>query len=230
MISLKATIDRKGFTALEDMKKQLPFAVARALTQVAYAVIEDEKKAMMAAFDRPTKYIQNSLRVVSAKKGDLTAYVQTKDQGKGTDPDRILVPEIAGGSRNVTRYERALQATGYMPQGYRAIAARGERRDSFGNVSRSRWKTILAALRANRNASKGQGKRSEIFTLVRPYGKLMPGIYERNEASVVPIVIYISNAVYKARLDFYGTAKKTIDSRFEELFDKSLAQALQGKR
>jgi hypothetical protein len=230
MIDIKATVDRRGFTALEDMKKQLPFAVARALTQVAYAVVEAEKKEMQSAFDRPTRYVQNSLRVVSAKKADLTAWVQTKDQGKGTDPDRILVPEIAGGARGITRYERAMQATGHMPKGYRAIAARGERRDSFGNVSRTRWRTILNALRANRSASKGEGKRSGIFTLVRPYGKLLPGVYERTESSVTPLVIYIADAVYKARLDFYGVATRTVDSRFEELFDKSLAQALQGKK
>ncbi|AXK40860.1 hypothetical protein DWG20_09340 [Crenobacter cavernae] len=183
-------------------KRQLPFAMARALTLTAQDVKRAEIAEMQRAFDRPTKYTLNSLYVKPATKRDLRAWVWLKyDAGKGTPADKYLAAEIQGGGRKTKRFERALQQAGVMPRGMFAVPGSAAQKDAYGNMSRGQIVQILSYLRAfgeqgykanmtdrrRGSLAKGNAKKGvrgfQYFVLRERHGKLPPGIYKKTAYS-----------------------------------------------
>ena len=68
-ISIKSNIDAvsRGLSALA--YKQLPFAEARTVTELAKLAQVAEKQALPQVFDRPTPFTVNSVAVQAARKG-----------------------------------------------------------------------------------------------------------------------------------------------------------------
>ncbi|WP_445494036.1 hypothetical protein [Photorhabdus sp. SF281] len=60
---------------LTQIKKQIPFATAQALTKVARQIEQAEKKAIERKLDNPTPFTINSVRSVGARKNNLKAKV-----------------------------------------------------------------------------------------------------------------------------------------------------------
>ncbi|ETS31069.1 hypothetical protein BB987_09165 [Photorhabdus temperata] len=60
---------------LNQIKKQVPFATAQALTKVARQIEQAEKKAIERKLDSPTPFTVNSVRSVGARKNNLKAKV-----------------------------------------------------------------------------------------------------------------------------------------------------------
>src|SRR5690348_6496059 len=59
--------------------KQFPFAVSRALTELAADVQKAEKDALPKVFDRPTPFTVNSIRIIPARKGQWWSEVFVQD-------------------------------------------------------------------------------------------------------------------------------------------------------
>lgn len=71
---------RDTVKALNDIqKKQLPFAIAQALTWTAKDVAKDEAKATAVHFDMPTPFTRKAFAITPATKRNLVAYVFIKD-------------------------------------------------------------------------------------------------------------------------------------------------------
>lgn len=86
-LKLRDTLERYAL-------KQMPFATANALTEVAKAVQGEITSAMPAIFDRPTPFTRSGFAIKPAHKGDLVAEVFARDiQG------RYLRLEETGGER-----------------------------------------------------------------------------------------------------------------------------------
>lgn len=64
---------------LESIKRQIPFATARAMTSVARQISDAQKTAMQRRLDNPTPFTVNSVRVAGATKNNLVARVYVMD-------------------------------------------------------------------------------------------------------------------------------------------------------
>lgn len=167
-----AAVERK----LDAVGRQMPFVIAKALTNTAQDVQRALRDAMLRQFDRPTPYtvgtigadgrIRNGATYVKpATKQTLQAEVRLKDEAfKGTPANKYLAPEVLGGPRNIKRVERLLSSKGILPQGMSIVPASGAQLDGFGNPSRGQYSKILAQLGANldqyQNESKASRKRA----------------------------------------------------------------------
>ncbi|KFK94579.1 MULTISPECIES: hypothetical protein [unclassified Serratia (in: enterobacteria)] len=65
---------------LQKIKKQVPFATARALTSVARKIADAQKTAFQRHLDNPTPFTVNSVKSVGARKSNLVAKVFVMDK------------------------------------------------------------------------------------------------------------------------------------------------------
>lgn len=125
-ISFESNI-REWTASLDDVaKRQLPFAIALALTDTArYDVKPAIERRMIAAFDKPTPFTQRGVAHFPAHKATLAARVFIKDvQAK------YLALEETGGVRKPER--RAL------------VVPAGQSTNAYGNLPRNTLKKLLA--------------------------------------------------------------------------------------
>lgn len=134
---------KAGFARAE---KQMPFALARALTFTARDVKSAEEEEITGRFDRPTPFTRKSVFMQTATKQRLQARVWLKD---GDRPEHYLLPQIEGGPRPRKRFEDILVRAGYMMANERAVPGSGAVLDQYGNMSRGQIVKILSQLRAN---------------------------------------------------------------------------------
>lgn len=127
------------FTGLEKVQRQLAKltgdqaaqAYAKAINDTAAKVQREMKAEIDRAFDRPTRYIRNSIWVNRATPDRLfaviaptyarqdTSYMPLTKGGKtGVDPQEILQAQAFGGSRRDKRSEVALRRARILPAGY----------------------------------------------------------------------------------------------------------------
>ena len=140
---------------IAQVPKQARFAAAQALNGAAGLLREDWKAELVRAFDRPTPYITDSIRVQGyATRENLRAVVGPRyPGGKGVDPEKVLLAEVLGGPRRPKRFEVALRRAGILPNGLAAVPATWvttdpASADGFGGVSGPFIVRLLSALRA----------------------------------------------------------------------------------
>lgn len=137
MISIRVTTDASKFQARLDnlVRKQFPFAVARALTDTAKAARDQITAELPRIFDRPTPFTRNAVAYTAARRDNLTASVLVKDAQA-----RYLLLQETGGTRTpdkgralvIPGKSLGLNAYGNIPSGalkrFRAQAQSGRRR------------------------------------------------------------------------------------------------------
>ncbi len=217
-------------------QRQMPFATALALTRTAQAVKRAEIAEMDRVFDSPTPYTRNALYLKSATKANLSAHVWLKDDtSKGTPAEKYLGPQIEGGGRRLKRFERALRAKGFLPDGMVAVPTSAVEIDAYGNMKRSQIVQILSALRAfgeqgylaNRTATsekrrKRKGRKLSQYFVGRPAGGRLPlGVWMRSTSDfgrtggrIRPVLLFVKAPQYKARLKFHEVAERTVTTEF----------------
>lgn len=110
------TTTRKGMSPA-DMADQvrgvparlIPYATATALTRCAkQAQTVELPQAMRKAFDNPTSYTLNALRIEPATKDKLSArvMVKTKADSSGNAHEAYLQPEVDGAPADPAHYQR----------------------------------------------------------------------------------------------------------------------------
>ncbi len=233
---------------------QARYAVARTLT----ATVQDAQKAenleIKDSLDSPTPLTLNSTYIKSATKDRLQAEVGIKNfAGKGTPAAKYLEAQIQGGKRQTKRFERALQAAGVMPQGYRAVPGEAAQLDQYGNMSASFIVQLLAYFKAfpemgykanmtdKRKAAlaKGnkKGKVGVAYFSARD-GWLHPGIWARyslgHGSAIKPVIMFVKDADYEVRFDFFYTAenaiKRTFDGHLKRYWDEAWSTAVRKSR
>jgi hypothetical protein len=252
MISVKHEIQRIGRNA-QRIERQLPFAIALALTRTVQGVQKAEIHEMRDVFDRPTRYTLNSTYIEPATKQQLRATVGLKDEAsEGTPPTKYLRPQLVGGGRRLKRFEKALRSVGVLPNGYVAVPGSAAKIDRFGNMSRGELNQILSYFRTNAtsgfnfNASQASLRRrsnrlarqasaqSVQYFVGRPGdGKLPLGVWQRytfrSGSAIKPILIFIPWASYEGIFDFRYVGEITIRKLFPREFSSALARVLRGK-
>lgn len=198
-------------------KRQMPFAVAKALTTTVRQAQAAETAHIMDVFDKPTPFTRRAVAFTPATKNNLVASVFVKDvQAK------YLMPEAEGGRRPFKSFEEKF-ATEAGPQAI--LPGSGMALNSYGNITKARIKRIAADMN-----SSGGAKR---FLSGTPKGRDLPsGIYARvnNNTRLVPLMVFANDAVYEKRFKFSEIATSTITARFEANLIAAWSAAMQTAR
>lgn len=237
-------------SAMKDVsQRQLPFALAKAITATAEDIRLAQQREIADVFDRPTRYTLNSVFKTSATKSKLEADVWIKDEratAKGTPASKYLAPQVSGGGRRLKRFEVALRSVGVLPSDCVVVPGSAAKIDAYGNVSRGQIMQILsyfkafpeAGHRANmrdggkRLARDNQrtGARGFMYFVGRP-GRGSPlGIWQRFRtgfgSAIKPVLIFVSRAYYQPRYDFEFVSRSTFNKRFLTHFHAAMDYAM----
>lgn len=129
-----------GFDALRDRIRNVPrqvrFAAAGAINDVAFQVPPELRAEASRVFDRATPWVLSSFWVGKRAQADsLQAWIYPRDPGgKSVDPADVLRAEVFGGSRKSKRMERAFERAGLLPRGLAMVPGAAAPRDAYGNV------------------------------------------------------------------------------------------------
>lgn len=230
--SLQRDIERAG--------KQLPFALALALTRTAEMVKLEESKEMQRVFRSPTPYTLDALYLKRATKTRLEAKVWVKDaSAKGTPATKYLLPQVYGGERNTKRFESLMRDRDYMTASEYVVPAEGAQLDAYGNLSRGQLSKILAQLQAAFDPRQRETPTSRKRSLRRKArggryfiggapgrGKHLPrGVWERLTTGfgygVRPVLLFVRRPVYVPRFKFFDVAERVVNDQL--LYQAQLA-------
>lgn len=222
--------------ALVDLaERELPNAIAKALTRTAVGVMGDVRKELPSIFDRPTPFTVSSVRYGKATRSDLQSRVYiSEDAPKGISPRKYLAAEIEGGGRGDKRSEKALKAAGLMQSGQQLVPGSGMDLDQFGNIKGATMVRILSRVAAfgqqgyAANASDKTKKRlakakmvakrggTDFFVAHSKRGGEPLGIYQLMGPGVVRPVLWFVNKrpSYQPRFPFERIAGDAARVRF----------------
>ena len=234
--------------------KQLPFAMAKTLTQTAkQAASEDVPAAMKRAFDRPTRFTLNAFAILPATKTKLRAEILPRAfAGKGNVAWEYLDPEVSGGVRDAKRSEKRLSSV--LGQRVYLVPGKGAKLDKSGNISRATWTKVMSGIgalgdqsatarsakRSKRkvvshggiNGSKRRVTNSEFFVGRSKQGRKPIAIYRfKGKGKVEPVFAIASRAPsYKPRLAFGPIIEKSVRTHMPRFFERNLEDAIRTAR
>jgi hypothetical protein len=236
--------------ALRKAADQVPFALSVSLNAVAEKARMNVRSEMSSVFDRPTPWVLNSLRVKRATKQLPEAELAFKDKNSAESSRSMIEPHVFAGKRHFKAMEGRLLRMGLMPAGYNAVPGAAAVLDSYGNMSKGQITTLLNVLGTYTEAGYNKANGKTIARLAKgnvkknQYGfvywvnrvgsvkakHLMPGVYQRVNTgfgtSLKPVLMFVKQATYKKRLDFFGVVEKTVAKEFVPEFDKAFDAAL----
>lgn len=204
-------------------KKQLPFATARALSDLAKQVQVAETAALPKVLDRPTPFTMKAIGTVSANKYNLVAKVYMRDITAA-----YLEPYEFSGPHMLNKGNKAL------------LVPVMSKTNQYGNLPRSRLKTLLAKPNVFIGTIKF-GKSGQTISGVwqRPTvgvrrdgrkgtkGNTMTGNTRAGMQTGLKLLIrFEDNEPVKQRLHYMDRAKKIIKVGFYPAIEKALKQAM----
>jgi hypothetical protein len=242
-------------------QRRIASIMATALTRTAVEVRAAVQEELPRVFDRPTPYTVRQLRYVAATaqkpvaavgfnveaiQDELGKVIRYRQALSGETPaEKYINPNIRGGQRSVKRFEKALQAAGYMPAGWQAVPGKGARLDAFGNVSKGQIIQVLSQLRVTLTAGSTRNlpvvkdnERKVIRALKKAGGRYFvikpgakrgtPGVYQRDFYSEVltPIFIFVKGTSYRPRFDFDGIAGRVAAARLQPNIARAIGEQL----
>jgi hypothetical protein len=237
-LNIKTKLDEltKGFNIIQRM--QVPWAMSLTLARLGNISRDLVAAEMEEVFDRPTSFTKKGVRVAwITKDPDAWAYRVFLNEwaGKGTAPVKYLYPEVEGGQRNETRFERALRFAGRLPAGMGVVPGQGAPMDAYGNVRNGFHSTVLSMLRASTDPFQNQTEKSK-KRKARPYqaklfvgrpggGRLPLGIYQR--LGMRPLFIFVKGRPsYTKRLRFHELVQWVFETKLQSEFQKAFADAM----
>ncbi|WP_168404944.1 hypothetical protein [Erwinia amylovora] len=126
---------------LQKLRRQMPFAISRALTSVAREIAAAQKTALRRRLERPTPFTVNSVGAAGASKNNLKASVFVRDIAAG-----YLEPFEFGGQHKLN--------------GSALLNPKNIRLNRYGNLPRNK----LAQLKSKDNVFIGQvGERNGVW-------------------------------------------------------------------
>ena len=204
-------------------KRELPFAMSKAINDTARLIRKAEVDTMQQIFHKPTRWVLNSLFMRPSTKQRLQALVYFKDQAVG-----YMLPHVQGGTRPQKRSEKLLK-TYWVP-------GRAARLNAYGNISPGQVVQILSATHkaydpyswTTARSRKKNPKPRDYFIVRHQRGRLFPGVWERHgkTKSPRPIIRFIGTPQYKRRFHFYEIAQKVADANLGRLFKEAMSYAL----
>ena len=236
---------------MEGHAKQIAYATMVALNKTAEQAKSEMLTEVDRVFDRPTPWTRNSLRIIYAKKNSLFAEVAFKDRATSAASRSVLQPNVYGGKRHYKAMEARLMGMGLLPSGWNAVPGAAAQLDGFGNMAQGQINQILNVMASmasgvmSENASKTIGRLAkgnkkkgvygfEYMVVVPggngPYKHLTPGVYQRVVTgfgtSLKPCLIFVKQANYKTRFDFFGIGQRVVDRDLQRNFQDAIEHAI----
>ena len=237
---MQLSLEIKGLDKVRDQLKrlgsdQLKQASAAALNDAAFKARAGMQDQMRRVFDRVSPYLVKSVQVERATPENLQAWIgPRKMDGGGTDPQKILRAQVDGGQRRNKRFEVALRSIGALPSGWLAVIpptpypgsvdGRGDLKGRFAQQ-------LIAHLAGTRRAApRSRGKTPTPAGPVRYFvakagQRLKPGIWASKGRDVQPVLLFVSSASYKPRLDLDAVAQP-VQAEFEKRLRYRIRQAV----
>jgi hypothetical protein len=223
---------QRRLRALSDgAREQVPFALSKAVNEVAYQWTQHEHGRMTSIFDRPKGIVQRPLRVAKrATKRDLEVVVGIKDKLKpwagGVFPQHI--PDRPP-TRLMKGLERFLAGRGLLSAGQVMVPSREMRLDQYGNVSRAAVNKMIAGMK--------QRGGPYFFATIQPKtrtgtpGKPVTGIWKRKgKRGLSLVMVAVDSAHYSKRWDIYGHAARYINRTLTNRVLAEVERAMQDPR
>lgn len=227
-------------------KDQIPFATSYAINKTAQRAQIELAREMVRVFDNPTRYTLNGTFIVPSTVKRLYATIKMKDEGgkRSVPADKFITPNVKGGPRRLKGFERALERSGLLPNGWYAVPTRAAPRDQHGNVPSGVIVQMLAQLQSlqygNETATSRKRREGKLIkqglTVYRYFAvlpgrernrHLAPGIYERFDNQIRPVFVYTQRAPrYRPRFDFDGVIQRTYDRTFNQYMTEGFNVAL----
>ena len=187
--------------------KQLPFAMAQALTELAKNVRNANRDALHSVFDRPTPFTQNSVGFKPASKKTLTAEVFVKDIAA-----EYLEPYEFGG-QNKLNSEALIKPVNYT-------------KNQYGNVNRNTIKRLRG--KSNIYIGKiggvnGVWERTPVQKNIR---KRKNGIVQQQKPKLKLLFVFDDAHEATQHWGYFDRAQKIINRDFNKVFGKSLSRAI----
>lgn len=251
---LSFDIERLYWKLDEAKLKQIPFALANALTITAGQSKDALQLEIRDVFDKPTPWIQRSIRFSrTSKKGPFFVYVfLSEDNEKGIPPVKILRAHVRGGQRRQKRHERSMALGGLFGEegdGYTRPASRtrGARLNQYGNLSGPKYQSILSRLKllntegSDQNETTRSKVRNKNKNRAEYYvgeGDRWRGVWERygpnqgKRGKTIlprkrrPVLIFIKKARYEDRFDIKFVVETTFNKNMSKNFGFALARAI----
>ena len=215
-------------------RKQIPFAVSKALNATAFDAQKGLQKALSIYLDRPTKFTINAVRVKkSEKKKDLIAYVGFAGGGgfkppknAGALPSEYMSRLISGGTRRPKK--RAI-----------AVPTSAFKTNQYGNIARGKIKTLLGNPRKYFSGTpKGRGSDAAgIWQRMPPNKKKKAGSCSRwrnpnaKQQSIRMVIAWEPSTHYRGgRFPMAKIVEKTVRQQFGDRFRSALKYALRSAR
>ena len=215
---------------LQDHPNLMKKAITFALDDTAQKMKEAQVEEMKRVFDNPRPYTLNALFVKKARgEQSLNAGIAFREFGvQGTPAYKYLMPHIVGGPRRRKRSEKALMATGVLPEESWTAMGKNYPRDTYGDITGGAYTRMLAELDSLPAAAGGkkqfQKKRKDeskrFFPFVPKNATFPVGIAERNGDGIRMILRFVQEPNYKVRYDFEGVAKKTALEEFPKQLER----------
>lgn len=246
MIEIKIEgVDRTTRYLTDVERKQVPFALSRAINASAKDVQKAQRGELEGRLDRPKPYTLGGTYIQYSNKANLTATIGLIDKPKQGNraPVKYLAAQIGGGHRRFVGYERALQRMGLLPNGYQVVPGQGAKLDRFGNLDAKQMNEVFGALKSkvrNLRVYTGKGKRAYAagYFVSMPgnpkTSHLEPGVYKRVErardSQPVPLLIFVKTGDYKKRLDLIAPSREAVQRGFNQHFAREFALAMKSAR
>ena len=215
MISINVTADvRRATKALDEVaRKQLPFATAKALTELAKLGQGAARDEMQKVFGHLVGFTRQGVGVEAARKASLQSRVFIKPLQA-----QYLGLEVQGGTRtpgNNTRIvSRALTLPGV-----------GARLGKAGSLPRGYVARLAAMAAENRGPRKGMTVAK--FTGSGPNGRGPGGFFLRlPNHHIQRLISFEASAEYKAKFAFEPAVLAVVAANFGGVFAKALADAV----
>lgn len=219
---------------LDDVqKRQIPYALSRALNDTAKDIVEAERVHMGSVFDRPTRWTLNAFYVKRSSKTKLVATVERKS---AVGRRFYLEVQAEGGTRPKTGLERAMTYRLKYAGDIQAVTpASGMRMTAAGNMSPAMVQRVMSAVQVQLDAaqnttrsSRRRAKSRAQYFVPRPGSKLSPGVWERRGKRTLRKVMHFTSAAprYQVRFRFDEVARDSALQTFDAHFYRWLQQAL----
>lgn len=228
----KGELDRK-FKLLLELPRTIEKAVIGAVADTVRDVHAAQLAEMEMSMDKQSPFLKRGLwKIQPYGKGKSIAEAGTRFSNIGArgTPAAIIAPNIKGGPRGNKASAKALAAKGILPGGFFTIEGRDYKRDSKGNIARSRYTEMLAALGAISKEKRGtlpkgqqRDRKGVSFFVVSRAGRPI-GIAERRGDDFKMMLVFVDGTNYKAKFDYYGAGRKQLNYSLPRHVDRILAR------
>ncbi len=202
--------------------EQIPYAISVAINNTCYQVMQGERTEIKNVFDRPTPFVVRGMRYQKSSKHNLTARVYAAET-----TSKVFEAHVFSGDRSIKTFEAIMRRLGVLPEGRLVVTASGAKLNAYGNIQRTQLNAILDALSGLANSGK-----SGVYFLSRRSGRtghLPMGIWEKIGRRIVPVLLFVSQATYEKRYQFYekgvGIANSIMGTEMLKAAEKAMERA-----